>query len=175
MKKITKTIDPRMPPVPYAKDTECAANADCATCLDMDMPPPDTDSGIGEQTAAVKVRDLDAIAHEMAAAQKELDALQAEKTCVMKDYGRRINGLESRVSELASEYRTAEQRVEYDYDLGVANIYSTRTGELLETRPLAPCESQLALNLPEKSPCADPTDTPLGEALDQGADDGGTF
>jgi len=63
MKKIALKKDPRTPPAPYAKD----AGTDCATCPDTDTTPPDTDSagdGIGEPTATVKSRDLDAIAHE---------------------------------------------------------------------------------------------------------------
>ena len=96
----------------------------------------------------------------MAEAQADLDTLEAAKAAIVKDYGKRIGTAAGRVSELAAEYRQAERREEIDYDLGVVNVYSNRTGELLATRPLADSERQqvLPLDHPSKPPQADDDD-----------------
>jgi hypothetical protein len=106
-------------------------------------------------------RTFDDVAHDMAKVQGQLDELEGEKAVVMKDYGKRIGVLESKVSQLAAEYRALERREEFDYTEGVCRVYCGHTGALLETRPIADSERQMTLDdLPK--PKAPPFELAVG-------------
>lgn len=93
-------------------------------------------------------RTFDVVAHELAEAQGQYDDVEKESKLVAKDYSRRLTVLSSQTSELAAEYRKLERREEFDYDEGVVRVFNGRTGELIETRPLADVELQKPLDLP---------------------------
>ena len=93
-------------------------------------------------------RTFDLVAHELAEAQGQYDDLDKEAKLVAKDYSKRLTVLSHQTSELAAEYRRLERREEFDYTEGVVRVYNGRTGELIETRPLAADEQQKPLDLP---------------------------
>ena len=82
----------------------------------------------------------------------------AELKSISTKYRDEIRVLLARESYVSAERRKAREKEEFDYEIGVVNVFDRRTGKLIRSRPLALEESQqtLPLDHPTKPPMSAP-------------------